>query len=502
MSSALHLCSPASVADFRCKMADIDVPILARIHNSTVQRIPCDLRQFNSNAAFILACENIRKIFVWVGKAANKDDIALAEAVAFEILREDYLNIGDLENIKEDEESGPNLDVMLEQLFMKIDDYRQQAPFRTNKVENSPVTLSYIERTEPNEYALKPVSYSAADRTGAVPMLPFLSVVDRKTIAVMTTGNLYDIWFAEAVSRREKMAVKAFIIETAMAKVPSKQRGMESVIFDRSLCLVGQDRPTALFRANFTPDTRYLATSNMTTRPSIARKSLNATKGSNQKCSDCVGDVILRLLGISSKASPSSASSPEPELSETDDDTKSTTSQGSSLFCSTEALSSAFTGGSTSTVSSRATPSDANGNGGKDSIHLKVQRLISRTEIQFINPPRRNTKLLVLDLDHTLMDFSCRFDYMAEQLKRPYLDAFLAKTYVYYDIVVWSQTNFKWLELKLTELGMLDRRDYKICFALVGCTSKPLPLPTSSPSSHHLLGGTPSHLFFPLLDAA
>lgn len=65
------------------------------------------------------------------------------------------------------------------------------------------------------------------------------------------------------------------------------------------------------------------------------------------------------------------------------------------------------------------------------------------------------------------MDFSCRFDYMVEQLKRPYLDAFLAQSYLYYDIAVWSQTNFKWLELKLTELGMLNRGDYKICFALV-----------------------------------
>ena len=454
-------------------MSDTDVPIFARVFNSTVQRLHCDLRQFNSNAAFILACENIRKIYVWVGKKAQADDVALAEAIAFDILREDYLNIGELETIKEDQESPQSLDVLLGQLFMKIDDYRQQASFRNNRIENVPITLSVIERKEENEYALKSVMYSGKDRMGAVPLLPFLSVVDRKTIAVLTTGNLYDIWFAEAVSRREKMAVKAFIIEIAMAKVSSKQRSLESVIFDRSLCLVGQDRPTALFRANFTPSTRYLATSNMKTRPSIARKSLNATKGSNQKCSDCVGDAILRLLGISTKPSSSSSTSPDSDFSTTrsemDDDTKSTTSHGSSMFCSTEVLSSAFSGGSTSsssTISRTYSNSDLS-TSGKDSIYLKLQKTVSRTEIQFINPPRRNTKLLVLDLDHTLMDFSCRFDYMADQLKRPYLDAFLAKTYVYYDIVVWSQTNFKWLELKLTELGMLNRKDYKICFALV-----------------------------------
>ena len=486
-------------------MSDTDVPIAARIYNSTLQRVQCDLRQFNSHAAFILACENIRKIYVWVGKKSNADDVALAESVAFDILREDYLNIGELETIKEDQEPGQSLDIMLGQLFMKIDDYRQQAPYRANKIENSPVTLSIIERLGENEYALKSVAYSAANRTGAVPMLPFLSVVDRKTIAVLTTGGLYDIWFAEAVSRREKVAVKAFIIETAMAKVPSKQRGLESVVFDRSLCLVGQDRPTALFRANFTSNTRYLATSNMKTRPSIAKKSLNATKGSNQKCSDCVGDAILRLLGISSKPSAGSSSSSEDmssTRSELDDDTKSTASHGSSLFCSTEALSSAFSGSSASTSSTTSrgglSHSDSSVGSGKDSIYLKVQRLIGRTDIQFINPPRRNTNLLVLDLDHTLMDFSCRFDYMAEQLKRPYLDAFLAKTYVYYDIVVWSQTNFKWLELKLTELGMLNRRDYKICFALVGIpVLLPSPPPLAPGASTHVHTDNPSTLHVP-----
>jgi hypothetical protein len=395
-----------------------DVPILARVYAATVQRVQCDLRQFNSNAAFILSCENIRKIYVWIGNAASADDNTVAETVAFDILREDFLNVGELETIREDHEPLLSLEGMLAQLFMSVDDYRQQGAFRSNRVDNCALTLSVIERKDENEYALRSVAHSAANRTGTVPMLPFLSVVDRKTIAVLATGNQYDIWFAEAVSRREKMAVKAFIIETAMAKVPSKQRGLEAVTFDRSLCLVGQDRPTALFRANFTPTTRYLATSNMKTRPSIARKSLNATKGSNQKCSDCVGDAILRLLGISSKPSPAAASGPDSgdfsNRSDYDDDTRSTTSHGSSLFCSTEALQSAFSGGSSSSQSSPSSSSssssgsrnhagsDSNGGSNKDSVYLKLQRLVSKTEIRFINPPRRNTKLLVLDLDHTV----------------------------------------------------------------------------------------------------
>jgi len=101
------------------------------------------------------------------------------------------------------------------------------------------------------------------------------------------------------------------------------------------------------------------------------------------------------------------------------------------------------------------------------SIRGKLERLTARTDLRFLNPPRRGSKLLVLDLDHTLIDFSCRFEFMIEQLKRPYLDRFLASCYrANYDIAIWSQTNWKWLELKLTELGMLSRKDYKISFAL------------------------------------
>jgi ubiquitin-like domain-containing CTD phosphatase 1 len=46
------------------------------------------------------------------------------------------------------------------------------------------------------------------------------------------------------------------------------------------------------------------------------------------------------------------------------------------------------------------------------------------------------------------------------------MDAFLAKVYPFYDIVVWSQTHWKWVELKLTELGMLTSPYFKICFIL------------------------------------
>lgn len=115
-----------------------------------------------------------------------------------------------------------------------------------------------------------------------------------------------------------------------------------------------------------------------------------------------------------------------------------------------------------------------------------LQKFTQHTQVHIINPPRISSTgkckpLLVLDLDHTLLDFSAKSltenghsehsigsvdDHIANNLKRPHMDDFLTWTYKYYDLVVWSQTSWRWLEIKLTELGMISHPGYKICFVL------------------------------------
>jgi len=84
---------------------------------------------------------------------------------------------------------------------------------------------------------------------------------------------------------------------------------------------------------------------------------------------------------------------------------------------------------------------------------------------------------MVLDLDHTLLDFSSKSimrdtsthrvgDGSVVKMKRPFMDEFLTSAYRNYDLVVWSQTSWRWLETKLTELGMLTHPGYKFCFVL------------------------------------
>eukprot|EP00808_Paulinella_micropora_P006091 g43827.t1 len=95
----------------------------------------------------------------------------------------------------------------------------------------------------------------------------------------------------------------------------------------------------------------------------------------------------------------------------------------------------------------------------------KMEKTLSSLKINIINSPRAGKKLLVLDLDYTLFDMKSSAENFA-QLKRPFTDLFLTLCYSQYDLVIWSQTSWRWLEMKLTELGILTHPRYKICFVL------------------------------------
>jgi len=102
---------------------------------------------------------------------------------------------------------------------------------------------------------------------------------------------------------------------------------------------------------------------------------------------------------------------------------------------------------------------------------LRLNETIAKTSITLINPISPEKKLLVLDLDHTILDFSKYEEEdlagdLAQTFKRPHCDEFLAQIFPYYNLGVWSQTHWRWLEVKLTELGLLTHPEFKISFVL------------------------------------
>ena len=95
----------------------------------------------------------------------------------------------------------------------------------------------------------------------------------------------------------------------------------------------------------------------------------------------------------------------------------------------------------------------------------KLNSYIEKTNIVLINEIRNNKKLIVFDLDYTLFDCKSSANHISE-LARPGMHDLLIAIYPFYEIVIWSQTSWKWLEMKITELGLLTHSDYKIAFVM------------------------------------
>ncbi|KAK4438318.1 Ubiquitin-like domain-containing CTD phosphatase [Sesamum alatum] len=97
----------------------------------------------------------------------------------------------------------------------------------------------------------------------------------------------------------------------------------------------------------------------------------------------------------------------------------------------------------------------------KDVNKQKLRRRIEQYKIEVRNPCREGKKLLVLDIDYTLFDHRSTAENPLE-LMRPYLHEFLSAVYAEYDIMIWSATSMKWVELKMGQLGVLNNPNYKI----------------------------------------
>lgn len=91
----------------------------------------------------------------------------------------------------------------------------------------------------------------------------------------------------------------------------------------------------------------------------------------------------------------------------------------------------------------------------------KLRKRVSKMPVKVLNPPREGKKCLVLDIDYTLFDHRSNAERPIE-LMRPFLHEFLAASYAMYDIIIWSATGMKWVEIKMAELGVLSNPNYKI----------------------------------------
>ncbi|EME32223.1 Ubiquitin-like domain-containing CTD phosphatase 1 [Galdieria sulphuraria] len=93
-----------------------------------------------------------------------------------------------------------------------------------------------------------------------------------------------------------------------------------------------------------------------------------------------------------------------------------------------------------------------------------LERNIKQLQITLMNELRPQKRLLVLDLDNTLMHNS--YSTTIQDAIRPGVHEMLSTVYPFYDICIWSQTSWRWLEAKITEMGLLLCPHYAISFVL------------------------------------
>ncbi|KAM0793299.1 hypothetical protein ACM66B_000759 [Microbotryomycetes sp. NB124-2] len=87
----------------------------------------------------------------------------------------------------------------------------------------------------------------------------------------------------------------------------------------------------------------------------------------------------------------------------------------------------------------------------------KLAQTIDSYTIDVMQQPTPGKRLLVLDLDYCILDTALwkESNFVAEHFARPFLHDFLLAISPFYDIVIWSQTSWRFLEQKLIELDII-----------------------------------------------
>ena len=176
----------------------VDPPCLYRVYKSTVQRLPLSLASLNSNAAFILVCDEERCVLGWFGESCDYNDRTKADTLGVEVMKRDLrlYQTTEMSYIVEGRELPQLLRYFLEKLWTDESAYKGKLvrDKRNHPPENAPVSVGVLDKYFDGTYAVRETAFAAPNAsTGAVPRLVFVSV-EKNTIAVVNHGEQWDIW--------------------------------------------------------------------------------------------------------------------------------------------------------------------------------------------------------------------------------------------------------------------------------------------------------------------
>ncbi|XP_011299565.1 uncharacterized protein [Fopius arisanus] len=89
-----------------------------------------------------------------------------------------------------------------------------------------------------------------------------------------------------------------------------------------------------------------------------------------------------------------------------------------------------------------------------------IDNILENYKIIIVNPPRREKKLLVVDVDYTL---TCH-----DGTPRDFVDEMFTSVYEHYDIVLWTASTRDFLESRIKIMKLQENVNFKIAFCLEG----------------------------------
>ena len=98
-------------------------------------------------------------------------------------------------------------------------------------------------------------------------------------------------------------------------------------------------------------------------------------------------------------------------------------------------------------------------------VQEKLRRRVQHAIIKEFNPPRAGKKAAVFDIDYTIFALDSKSENPMD-LARPFLHEFFTAIYPFYDIIIWSATSMKWIEVKLKELHVSNHPGFKITLCM------------------------------------
>lgn len=223
-----------------------------RVYHATSQRMPLEISQLNSAAAYLLICDKDNRVTVWLGSTCTNSDITYAKELALEVYRRDMRNYDatEVETIiweGEENKESELLKYMLEQCGSDEGTYRGKKTIaeRKNEIENHPFSMSIMTKLPNACFDLLEVGYAAPNDFGIISRIPF-PPIELDTIIVSNIHNQWDVWVSRGNSPTDELNALKYVSNLAAVC-----RGVTEDIASKDIRIVRQGCERVTYRRYF-----------------------------------------------------------------------------------------------------------------------------------------------------------------------------------------------------------------------------------------------------------